>query len=105
MKLKGVVLALTLTSLVWGQEPIKRVVLTPNSTMPSDKVAHALEHDCVGLVLTLDGNKADYLLEATDFSEGHAMSFSLFSPTGDLLAHGKTIRGMKNICKAIGRGR
>jgi hypothetical protein len=97
-------------------EGVKRIVLTPSSTVSAAAIADGIEKNCTGLTVTLDAAKADYKLEAVETekiitdSDHRTKSIShieltLFSADGDILAHAREHHAdsaMKNICKAMG---
>jgi hypothetical protein len=104
------ILLVLLALLVAGaQENMKRIALTPTSTVSSSVIAQGLEHKCVGVTLTLDTSKADYLLEAKErvSPNGRVVNgwaLTVFSPGGDLLYHTSTTRSdnaVKDVCKAL----
>jgi hypothetical protein len=83
------------------------ITLTPNSTVSSASIAHNVQQRCNGLVLTLDGSKADYMLEAiADDPATHRKNFSLtlFAQNGDVLYQTSTIQignAVKDACKFL----
>jgi hypothetical protein len=92
----------------------KHIALTPKSTVPIAVLADGMDKTCVGVVLTLDQSKADYLLEATTtekFNDGNSIiraQFTLFATNGDVLFHTTTRKyknAMKDVCNAIGSGK
>jgi hypothetical protein len=85
----------------------KRVALTPQSTISHGLIAKNM--DRCQITLTLDATKADYLLEATgelahSGNNYRRVDFTVFSLSGDVLFHTRTIQiknAVKDVCKFI----
>ena len=92
-----------------AEDNIKRIALTPSSTVSSSVIAQGLEHKCLGATLTMDITKADYLLEAKErlSPNGRVVNgwaLTVFSPGGDMLYHTSTTfsdNAVKDVCKAL----
>ena len=97
-----VVVVILLTGLTWGSS--LRVALTPRSNVSASEVGKGLDKRCAGVVLSDDGKKADYTLEAWDTGAGAGRKpykFTLFNADGDRVFSTET-RGlagaMKDVC-------
>jgi len=104
--LVGIVIALS--SVTWGQRATVRIALTPRSTVGSGEVEQNLAKECRDITLTLDGDKADYLLEAdfntSPYRQEHGVELTLFSKNGDAVFHTKTRQtrnAFKDVCKFL----
>jgi hypothetical protein len=99
-----------ITSLAWGQD-VKRIALTPTSSVPSATIFTEIGKHCSGLVLTMDASKADYLLEAVGNdprNHRHNFELTLFESNGDVLTQSRTAllgNAIKDICRTIGRAK
>ena len=77
-------LACAATSL--GEDHKARISLTERSNVSTAEIGKSLDSHCPDIVITIDRQKADYLLEARDTGAGalrKPYKFTLFSPAGD----------------------
>jgi len=86
---KGLALAPLLAVLAWAahaQEHKLRIFITASSNVAAAPVGKSLDKHCPEVVVSVDQQKANYLLEAIDTGAGKARKpykFTLFSPDGD----------------------
>jgi hypothetical protein len=106
--MRAFALVLALMSVCWGQSQPIRIALTAKSTMGSGEVIENFQKECNGVTLTLDGDKADYLLEAdlntSPYRKEHGVELTLFSKNGDVAFHTKTRQrhhGFTDVCKFL----
>jgi hypothetical protein len=89
---------------VFGDDPV-RVVLTPSSTISSGEILKSMEKKCVDVTLTMNAEKADFLLEAIATPRSRKnYELALFNKEGDVLFHSGTVTlgaAVKDICQAI----
>jgi hypothetical protein len=92
-----------------AQSKPQYITLTPASNVVSSNIVSDLSKECSGVALTLDGTKADYLLEAIYDGGGAArrtMHFTLFSANGDAVFHTNTRNernAIKDVCAFISK--
>lgn len=95
---------LLLSTSVCADEPV-RVLLTPSSTIPSGEILKSMEKKCVNVTLTINAEKADFLLEAIATPRSRKnYELALFNKEGDVLFHSSTVTlgaAVKDICQAI----
>jgi hypothetical protein len=108
MKFTIAVFAMLVALPTFAQSTI-RIALTPRSNVPSNVVAKDMDKRCPGMVLTLDGEHADYLLEGEAVYAINGINiirvqYTLFAPNGDTLMHTNPRNhgsGMKDVCAYI----
>ena len=97
-------LPLFLSASVFADEVV-RVALTPSSTISSGEILKSMEKKCSNVTLTMNAEKADFLLEAIATPQSRKnFELSLFTKEGDVLSHTGTITlgaAVKDICEAI----
>jgi hypothetical protein len=99
-----VALVLLLTTSVCANELV-RVLLTPSSTVSSGEILKSMEKKCVDVTLTMNAEKADFLMEAIATPRSRKnYELALLSKEGDVLFHSGTVTlgaAVKDICQAI----
>jgi len=103
-KLLVFALVLLLQTVVCADEPV-RVLLTPSSTISSGEILKSMDKKCDNITLTMNAEKADFLLEAIATPRSRKnFELALFNKEGDVLFHSGTITlgaAVKDICQAI----
>jgi hypothetical protein len=103
-------LAPLLTFLAWAAQPQEqklRICLTANSNVAAASIGKSLDKHCPEVVVSMDQQKANYLLEAIDTGAGKARKpykFTLFSPDGDRAFSTETAgldSAVKDVCTYI----
>jgi hypothetical protein len=98
-----IVVAITLTSISWGQQPSRvRITLTGRSNVSTSEVGKELDKHCPNVVITDDALRADYTLEAWDTGAGPGRKpykFTLFKQ-GDRIYSTET-RGIAGAVKDV----
>lgn len=101
---KLMILTLLLATPVFGDESV-RVLLTPSSTVSSGEILKSMDKKCAGTTLTMNAEKADFLLEAIATPTARKnYQLTLFSKDGDVLFHSGTLTlgaAVKDVCQAI----
>jgi hypothetical protein len=94
-------------STLQGQDHKLRISLTRASNVSSAAIGKALDAHCPNIVITVDVQKADYLLEAIDTGAGpgrNPYKFTLFEHDGDRVFSTETARlksAVKDVCNFI----
>ena len=110
---KRLAIAPLLIVLAWAshaQDHKLRVSLTSSSNVAAAPIGKSLDKYCPEVVITVDEQKANYLLEAIDTGAGKARKpykFTLFDPDGDRAFSTETSgldSAVKDVCGFI-RGR
>ena len=95
---------LLLATSVSADEPV-RVLLTPTSTVSSGEILKSMEKKCANVTLTMNSEKADFLLEAIATPRSHKnYELALFNKEGDVLFHSGTVTlgaAVKDVCESI----
>ena len=92
---------------VQAQDHKLRVSLTPSSNVAAAPIGKSLDKHCPEVVVTVDQQRANYLLEAIDTGAGKARKpykFTLFSPDGDRTFSTETAgldSAVKDVCTYI----
>jgi hypothetical protein len=90
-----------------AQDKRIRISITAKSNVSEAEIGKALNSHCPDVSITVDPEKADYLLEAIDTGAGPARKpykFSLFNHGGDYVFSTQTARAdnsVKDVCKFI----
>ena len=107
----GTLLLFACVSTSQGQDRKVRISLTGNSNVSAAEIGKALDVNCSGIVITVDPQKADYLLEAIYTGAGPARNpykFTLYNHEGDRVFSTETARvksATKDICSFIQKNR
>lgn len=111
--MKHIILAVAILAAgtAYGQEAkVIRIAPTPSSSVSVAELADSAQKKCVGVSITVNGDKADYLLEAAYKARGTRglREYTLLSTDGDVLFHTQTYgydNAMKDVCKYLGRAK
>jgi hypothetical protein len=99
-----IVLVLLFTASVCADERV-RVLLTSSSNISSGEILKSMEKKCVDVTLTMNSEKAEFLLEAIATPRSRKnYELALFNKGGDVLFHSGTVTlgaAVKDICQAI----
>jgi hypothetical protein len=91
MRLMSAIATLVLLASVTFAQDSKRVILSPKSTINTASIAEGFGKYCPNVLVTEDGAKADYVLEAAEtktFSDGDSHEhwhFTILSKDGDVM--------------------